>query len=67
MTTIMEAMGLTGKRIAELQEELEMITEEGTNGGITGLFLQAAEGKPTNEILYLGALLRDYVRFITEK
>jgi len=65
MTTIMEAMGLTEKRIAELQEELQMITEEGTNDGITAPFLQAAKGKPTNEILYLGALLRDYVRFVT--
>lgn len=65
MTTIMEALGLTPERIKELMEEIAKKAENDKNGSAINVFMEVAEGKQIGEILYLGALMRDYIMYST--
>ena len=67
MATIMEALGLTPERIKELMEEIAKKAENDKNGSDINVFMEAAEGKPIGEILYIGSVMRDYIIYATGK
>ena len=67
MTTIMEALGLTPERTKELMKEIAKNAENGKNGSAINTFMEVAEGKQIGEILYLGAVMRDYIIYATGK
>ena len=67
MTTIMEALGLTPERIKELMKEIAKNAENDKNGSPINAFIEAAEGKQIGEILYLGAVMRAYIKYATGK
>ena len=67
MTTIMEALGLTPERTKELMKEIVKNAKNDKNGSAINTFMEVAEGKQIGEILYIGAVMREFIEYSTGK
>ena len=67
MATYMENMGLTKKRVIELLQETLQYEEENPELDVSQVLLDTAEGKTVGEILFLGTVLRDFMKYATGK
>ena len=67
MTTIMEALGLTPERANELMKEIGKNAKNDKNGSAINTFMEVAEGKQIGEILYIGAVMREFIEYSTGK
>lgn len=57
MATIYEVLGLTNERAEQILQELTPDYDMVTEAFMVHRIVEVAEGKPTNEILFLGAIL----------
>ena len=67
MTTIMEALGLTPERTKELMKEIVKNAKNDKNGSAINTFMEVAEEKQIGEILYIGAVMREFIEYSTGK
>ena len=65
MTTIMEALGLTPERASELMDEIVKNAKNDPDGTAITAFVEVAEGKQLGEILYIGAVMREFIEYST--
>ena len=57
MATLHEVLGLTNERAEQILQELRPEDDMVTKAFMMHRIVEVAEGKPTNEILFLGAIL----------
>ena len=57
MINVLECLGITEETHDSLMEELELDSGIVTMSDMIKRIVEVAQGKPTNEVLYLGAVL----------
>ncbi len=62
MVSVFELLGITDERYKQIMEELKPASGIVIKGEMVKRIIDVAQGKPTNEVLYLGVVLMLTIR-----